>query len=608
MLYEQFGAQDEIKVQFVAVVNALASCHVALASRARDSKRRAVEFERAKKYFETAQQIDLLNSGTLVGEAVLLLQQGKLESASSKLESASAYCRGSNKLAAPVLLGRACAKFQAGSYSEALPLCREVFMTNPSPPPAVRLGLAYSAAKLGNVSLARKALERTLALQPDSVEALAGLALLDENEQRVPEALERLTAAYKLEPSHPSVLLQLSSHFFLRGEYDKATALAKRGYAAAEQSARDEPRVAERRRVFHAKSDFSSALQWYMQATKLAPSLLPPYYGLGQMHLVNNDERAALDCFEKVLASSPDNVDALKLAGMLYTRIKPRRDELATQRLTRATELAPLDVVAWLELAKVHESASSLSVALKAYEKAAALLKRAQKLVPVELWNNLGVLRQRLGKLDSAEAAYSAAARLCGGEGASQLAEMQRVTVGYNTARLWEQQGRLEQATAKYVELLQEHPNYVDCFLRLGACEQAVGRPSGALAWLKKGLEVDPVNADLWCALGRVHMEQRDWMRADACFKAVLEKCEGCRKDSYAMLSLANIQLELSAREKHSSRQENALLDKATELYRAVLLQEPNNVFAANGLGVVCAKKGRFAEARSIFTSVRDAS
>lgn len=61
--------------------------------------------------------------------------------------------------------------------------------------------------------------------------------------------------------------------------------------------------MAERRRVFHAKSDFSSALQWYMQATKLAPSLLPPYYGLGQMHLVNNDERAALDCFEKVLAS-----------------------------------------------------------------------------------------------------------------------------------------------------------------------------------------------------------------------------------------------------------------------------------------------------------------
>ena len=36
---------------------------------------------------------------------------------------------------------------------------------------------------------------------------------------------------------------------------------------------------------------------------RVAPSLLPPYYGLGQMHLVNNDERAALDCFEKVLAS-----------------------------------------------------------------------------------------------------------------------------------------------------------------------------------------------------------------------------------------------------------------------------------------------------------------
>ena len=45
-------------------------------------------------------------------------------------------------------------------------------------------------------------------------------------------------------------------------------------------------------------------------------------------------------------------------------------------------------------------------MALTAYERAAAILKRAGRRVPIALWNNLGVLRQRLGKLGSAEQAY----------------------------------------------------------------------------------------------------------------------------------------------------------------------------------------------------------
>ena len=45
-----------------------------------------------------------------------------------------------------------------------------------------------------------------------------------------------------------------------------------------------------------------------------------------------------------------------------------------------------------------------LAAALKAYEKAAAVLQAlAAPSVPVELWNNLGAIRHRLGKLESAE-------------------------------------------------------------------------------------------------------------------------------------------------------------------------------------------------------------
>ena len=49
-------------------------------------------------------------------------------------------------------------------------------------------------------------------------------------------------------------------------------------------------------------------------------------------------------------------------------------------------------------------------------------------------------------------------------------------------------------------------------------------------------------------------------------------------------------------------------LDKAAEMFKTVLSYEPNNVYAANGLGTVCVEKGRLQEAREIFTVVREAA
>ena len=43
-------------------------------------------------------------------------------------------------------------------------------------------------------------------------------------------------------------------------------------------------------RTFHAQGDHSSALQWYTQSSKEKPDYAMPLFGLGQMHLVNNDE------------------------------------------------------------------------------------------------------------------------------------------------------------------------------------------------------------------------------------------------------------------------------------------------------------------------------
>ena len=77
---------------------------------------------------------------------------------------------------------------------------------------------------------------------------------------------------------------------------------------------------------------------------------------------------------------------------------------------------------ATLELAQLQQhAANSLPAALKAYEKAAGILKKPPHAgVPAELWNNLGSIRHRLGKLETAEQAYNHAIAVARRDGGSE--------------------------------------------------------------------------------------------------------------------------------------------------------------------------------------------
>ncbi|KAL3892523.1 MAG: hypothetical protein SGPRY_015051, partial [Prymnesium sp.] len=227
LLHEQFGNDRAVKNQYLHILNALAAFHMTNGSRSRDMVTRKAEFETAKKYYDSAEAVDMLSTSMHVGQAMLLLAKGEAAQAEKILESVR---QPSASEGVPALLARASAKFNAGEVKAALKLYREAFQANPNPPPSVRLGLAYCFAVLGHPQLARKALLRTLELQEDCVEAMSGLAALYLNEDRVREALELLQRAYRLEPDNPGVLNLLASHHFYKGQYDKAHKLANKAF------------------------------------------------------------------------------------------------------------------------------------------------------------------------------------------------------------------------------------------------------------------------------------------------------------------------------------------------------------------------------------------
>lgn len=55
-------------------------------------------------------------------------------------------------------------------------------------------------------------------------------------------------------------------------------------------------------------------------------------------HQANDDTSKAIDCFEQVLKKDPENVDALKVLGSLYSS---SHRSLALERLTKASEIEP---------------------------------------------------------------------------------------------------------------------------------------------------------------------------------------------------------------------------------------------------------------------------
>ena len=314
------------------------------------------------------------------------------------------------------------------------------------------------------------------------------------------------------------------------------------------------------------------------------------------------------------------------MLGHLYA--KEGKTAEALKLLHSASELSPQDASVWLELGQLQQKmAGQVAAALKAYEKAAGVLQHRGQTVPAELWNNLGVIRAKLGKLETAETAYSYAIRVCKLGGAKDDFDAPCISTQYNLGRLYEERGELERATEQYKKILRAYPNYPEAFLRLAACEEVAGRPHEAIGWTQKALMLHARSADAFCTLGNLYLSVGELKKAEAQFKSVKElraeaqsksskEAESTSHDSYATIQLAWISLESARSSSTASDPLTATclkpptsdkVDKAVEILKEVLQSEPNNLYAANGIGVACVAKGRLHEARQIFTQVREA-
>ncbi|XP_020334348.2 RNA polymerase-associated protein CTR9 homolog [Oncorhynchus kisutch] len=602
--------RDHEKDQMTCL-DTLAAYYVQQARKEKNKDAKKELITQATLLYTMADKIIMYDQNHLLGRACFCLLEGdKMDQADAQFHFV--LNQSTNNI--PALLGKACISFNKKDYRGALAYYKKALRTNPGCPAEVRLGMGHCFVKLSKLEKARLAFGRALELNSKCVGALVGLAVLELNSKEpdsIKNGVQLLSRAYTIDPSNPMVLNHLANHFFFKKDYSKVQHLALHAFHNTEVEAMQAESCYQLARSFHVQEDYDQAFQYYYQATQFASStFVLPFFGLGQMYVYRRDKENAAQCFEKVLKAYPNNYETMKILGSLYaTSDDQEKRDIAKGHLKKVTEQYPDDVEAWIELAQILEQ-TDIQGALSAYGTATRILQeKVQADVPPEILNNLGALHFRLGNLGEAKKYFLASLERAKAEGEhdEHYYNAISVTTSYNLARLYEAMCEFHEAEKLYKNILREHPNYVDCYLRLGAMARDKGNFYEASDWFKEALQINQDHPDAWSLIGNLHLAKQEWGPGQKKFERILKQ-PSTQNDTYSMLALGNVWLQTLHQPTRDREKEKRHQDRALAIYKQVLRNDSKNLYAANGIGAVLAHKGYYREARDVFAQVREAT
>ncbi|XP_077240968.1 binding protein [Tasmannia lanceolata] len=629
----------DVKYERIAILNALGAYYSYLGQIETKQRERDEHFISATQYYNKASRIDMHEPSTWVGKGQLLLAKGDLEQAYAAFKIV--YDGDHDNV--PALLGQACVQFNRGRYLDSLELYKRALRVYPNCPASVRLGLGLCRYKLGQFEKARQAFQRVLQLDPENVEALVALGVMDlqTNEaDGIRKGMVKMQRAFEIYPYCAMALNHLANHFFFTGQHFLVEQLTETALAVSDHGLMKSHSYYNLARSYHSKGDYEKAGVYYRASVKDSnrpQDFVLPYFGLGQVQLKLGDFKSSLSNFEKVLEIYPENCESLKAVGHIYVQLG--QSEKALEVLRKAARIDPRDAQAFLELGELLIS-SDTGASLDAFRTACSLLKKGSEEVPIELLNNIGVLHFERGEFELAEKTFKEAlgdgiwhyfmngkignSNVDSGASTVQYKDMKlfhqleedgvslelpwdKVTTLFNHARLLEQLHDAEKASILYRLILFKYPEYVDAYLRLAAIAKARDNIQLSIELIGEALKVNDKCPNALSMLGSLELKSDDWVKAKDTLRAAREATDG--KDSYTTLSLGNWNYFAAVRsEKRSPKLEATHLEKAKELYTKVLLQRPGNLYAANGSGVIFAEKGHFDVSKDIFTQVQEAA
>ena len=465
-------------------------------------------------------------------------------------------------------------------YKEALNTLIKIFKCGAP----VRLLLGICLYEYGKYSEA----EHFLATCSEPIASLY-LCYIYSHTGREKQALQGFHKIYKQDPTNAHALCFLSNYFFHKNEFNKAASLASKAAKHADDYLLGVASYYEGR-VHHSQNHFEEAKHFYTTAYSLRPDLHCNTFALAQIHVFNNNLDEGIKLLQAILESTQkakDNVlyETRKLLAMCLAKRSrfPESKKLLKQILVSF----PDDVEVWIQLATV----STYEESKEAYDHVVRLLGDSVLDLPSEVINNIAVLTENADILQSSLSVLGSSPRL----------KAMSVTMRYNLALLNESID-VQESIKLYSDILKCHPNYIECSLRLGILKIANKEFDEADELFDKVLTQYPQHKDTFKLKAYSLFVKKDITAARKSFEKILQKLD--KHDIYSLLALGTIYLVIAKHEK-TSAQKSANHKRALEFFNKVLMLNPYNKVAANGVAVVLAQKKMYPHAKELFLRVK---
>ncbi|KAG0180123.1 protein required for normal CLN1 and CLN2 G1 cyclin expression [Apophysomyces sp. BC1021] len=625
--------------QKLPLLTLIATLHMRLARATKDSSTKQKHLEEATQFINEADRIHNQYEQTFVVKGNLYLLRRDINEAFRSFNMVLE--RRPN--CTPALLGKAKIQYHLRQYKQALQTYQSALVYSRGKFAAVeiRLGIAQCFAQLQMYEQAKAALKRCLELEDrPNATVLIMLAVIELNESKnedlgtarrensLRNGLQHMQEAHRTDKLHPVALNMLASHFFLTSEFEQAFQCTKRALNSATSNVVKADTLYQIARTHHQMQQYDEAFKFYRQCIELNPDHVLGQCGLGQMHLQRGEHEVSITIFEKLHHLQPKSVDIMKVLGSLYAMAD--RKEQALALFNKVLEKIDDDALLAIEVGQLHEdkhNTQSLKYShtlTQGYERSLELMNgeidnsegknsHLNEQIKPELLNNIAVTHHTLGNLNEAENYYNAAIEECekisntkeySKEQQNRAASLQ-VTMTYNLARLYEEQGDMEKAKTIYKRICADYPAYHDAHLRLGLMEQELGHPSQAIEYYKEVFDSDPNNATAWTLIGQAQAMINEKL-CKRSFEKVLKECD--KNDLYTHIALGNYHAATAREmksEKYRSQREDAY-KLALNFYTQALKRDPKNSYAANGLAIILAENGEINQAKKLLNEVRE--
>jgi len=221
----------------------------------------------------------------------------------------------------------------------------------------------------------------------------------------------RIPAA-EISGAHAARYLQVGREHYTAGRIDEAVAAFRRGLAVAENGPSgfvSTDTVAELHsnlgNACMRRCDLELAAESYKAALRLAPHLTSCWCNLGNIRLRTGNPGDAIALYLQALALSPDHWPSR--TNLVQALMATQQYLMAKLLLTELIEERPQDAKLHQELGKLYVELNELESALECFRRAGVL--DSGDADPI-YW--IGSIKQTLGDIEAAEAAYAQAARI----------------------------------------------------------------------------------------------------------------------------------------------------------------------------------------------------